>query len=370
MIRVFGQTDTVFTSNGDCVLQPLKAQVHKKDNGDYYLDLETNLEYVNVLTERRIIVANTPTGDQAFRINNVTKTKHKVSCRCPHVFYDTKNYLILDSYVVDKDCDDALNHLNDATDRTSEFTVSSDVDTIRSYRCVRKTLYEAIQTVLERWGGHLVRDNFDIKIKSSIGTDNGVNVQYGKNLKDISCVEDWSSVVTKLLPVGKDGLLLDSFYSTDPPYLELLTPMDYFYIKTVSFNQNDIKPEDYESESDYQDALEFNLFEQGLIYLNANKVPKVNYTLKANLDLISDIGDTIRVWDDRIGVDLLTNVISFTYDCIAEKYTDVEFGNFKKSAQGIGNALNKTMEKTTQGILGNRQLIFNADGTVTWIDSE
>ena len=77
MIRVFGQTDTVFTSNGDCVLQPLKAKVHKEDNGDYYLDLETSLEYLDFISEGRIVVANTPTGDQAFRISNVTKTKYK-----------------------------------------------------------------------------------------------------------------------------------------------------------------------------------------------------------------------------------------------------------------------------------------------------
>ena len=36
MLRIFGQTDKLFSSNGDVVLQPLKAKVHKEDNGDYY----------------------------------------------------------------------------------------------------------------------------------------------------------------------------------------------------------------------------------------------------------------------------------------------------------------------------------------------
>ena len=182
MIKVFGQTDTVFSSNGDCVLMPLKAKVHKKDNGDYYLDLETGLEYVDYFVEGNIVVANTPTGDQAFRIGNVTKTKSKLVSKCYHVFYDSQNYLIADSYVVDKNCNDALDHLNNATEPQSEFTTISDVTTVDSYRCVRNSLYEAIMTVIERWGGHLVRDNFNIAIRSSIGQDNGIIVQYKKNL--------------------------------------------------------------------------------------------------------------------------------------------------------------------------------------------
>jgi phage-related protein len=79
MIKVFGQTDRSFVSNGDVVLRPLKARVHKEDNGDYYLDLETGLDYVDYFVEGNIVIANTPQGDQAFRIGNVQKTQSKLS---------------------------------------------------------------------------------------------------------------------------------------------------------------------------------------------------------------------------------------------------------------------------------------------------
>ena len=85
MIKLFGITDTLFSSNGDKAIIPLKAKVYKEDNGTFYLDLETDLSYVNDLTANRIIVANTPQGDQAFRITNVTKTKSKISLR--HIMY-------------------------------------------------------------------------------------------------------------------------------------------------------------------------------------------------------------------------------------------------------------------------------------------
>lgn len=37
MIKCFGQADTSFSSNGDIIIQPFKALVHKIDNGDFYL---------------------------------------------------------------------------------------------------------------------------------------------------------------------------------------------------------------------------------------------------------------------------------------------------------------------------------------------
>lgn len=37
MIKIFSPKDKTFTSNGDVVINPLKAKVHKQDNGDSHL---------------------------------------------------------------------------------------------------------------------------------------------------------------------------------------------------------------------------------------------------------------------------------------------------------------------------------------------
>lgn len=42
MIKLFNSTDTLFFSNGDKIIIPTKAKVHKEDNGVYYLNLETS----------------------------------------------------------------------------------------------------------------------------------------------------------------------------------------------------------------------------------------------------------------------------------------------------------------------------------------
>lgn len=326
MIKVFSPNDTDYRSNGNIVILPTLAIVHKVDNGDYDLDITCGLDYADYVSENNIIVAPTPQGEQAFRIKTVEKTRSKITIKARHKFYDSENYLIRDSYVVEKNCNDALDHLNAATDNPSPFTTLSDVETVNSFRCVRKSLLEAINTVLERWGGHLVRDNNIIQIRDSIGSDNGVTIQYKKNLKEISVVYDWSNVCTKVLPVGKDGITLDYIYSE----VQYSTP----FTRSVSFEQ-DIERENFETDEDYIAALEEDLQDKAERYLEISQYPAVTYTLNANVDKITDIGDIIRVYDERLGIDIQTSVLSFDYDCILGKYTQVTFGTAPKSLTGL-----------------------------------
>lgn len=351
MIKLFQSTDTLFSSNGDKIIIPTKAKVHKVDNGDYYLDLETNLDYINDIVQGNIIVANTPQGEQAFRISNVTATRKKLTAKCYHIFYDSKNYLIEDSYVVDKNCNDALDKLNSDTSDTSPFTTLSDVNDTNSYRCVRTSLYEAINTVLTRWGGHLVRNNFNIQIRKNIGQDNGLTVRYAKNLKSITCETNWDNVVTRLMPVGKDGFLLNSIDETADLYITSSIQYSIPFTKTVSFEQN-INQEDYETEEEYQQALLTDLQNQATNYINTNDIPQVNYNLKANLDKITDIGDIVEVIDERLGINIITNVISYVYDCILEKYIEVEFGNF---TQKLSNLMSSISNATSIAITESNQ---------------
>ena len=350
MIKLFGITDRDFTSNGDRIIHAIRAKVTKQDNGEFYLDLETDLGYVNDLTEGRIIVAPTPQGDQPFRVSNVQKTKNKLTTKALHVFFDSRNYLIADSYVVEKNCNDALDHLNIATEPESPFTTLSDVNTVSSYRCVRNSLYEAFTTVLERWGGHFDIDGWTVAIRNQIGQDNGVTIRYAKNMKDITVDENWDGVVTQIMPVGKDGLLLPE------RYIESQIQYEIPYTKAVTFSQTDITEDQFKDENGdldeeaYEQALINDLRQQAQAYLNDNSVPQVNYTLKANVEKLTNIGDTVEVIDERLGLTLQTNVISYVYDCILGKYVELEFGNFKKTVSNlISNITAQTQQIVQEG---------------------
>ena len=347
MIRLYGETDKVFSNNGDRILQPLYASVHKEDNGDFTFTIDLDLSYVDDITEGRIIVCPTPQGAQPFRVHNVTQTRKKISAVCRHVFYDAENYLIADSYVVDQDAGDALAHLNAATEPTSPFTTISDISVQNSFRCVRKSLYEAIQTVVERWGGHLVRDGWTIGLRQTIGQDNGVTVEYAKNLQEITVSYDWSDVVTQLMPEGFDGLMLPEVY------LESDIQYDIPYTKCVQFQQ-DVDREVYLDENGqlneeaYHEALIEDLRSQATQYLKENSVPKVNYTLAANLEKITDVGDTVQVNDRRLGLSVLTHVIAYDYDPILDKYTRIEFGNFQHTITGFYQVVTAQMEQKVE----------------------
>ena len=350
MIKVFGATDTLFSSNGDIIITPIKARVKNNDNGDYYLEMVCGIEYNDYIASNSILVAPTPQGEQAFRIRDITKQINKLTVKAWHVFYDSENYVIQDSYAVDKTCNEAMDYFNENTDNTSPFTMLSNITSINSYRCVRKSLYECLQTIINRWGGHLKRDNWNISILSSIGQDNGITIRYGKNLTNLTAEYNWDNVVTKLLPVGANGIMLDEVY------IYSALQYDLPYTKVVNFSQ-DINEEDFMDEEGnvdteaYESALKADLQNQAQAYVDTYCYPLINYTLKGQPEKVTDIGDTIEVIDERIGIDILTQVISYEYDAITEQYVALEFGNFTNTLNdllgNLANGVNTTVDNAT-----------------------
>lgn len=335
MISVYPSTEKDFNDNGLKILKPLRALIRKEDNGDYYLDLKDKIDSIEYYQTDMIVRVPTPWGYQPFRLTNPNIENDIISCKAYHVYFDSKNYIIRDSYVVDKNCNDALDHLNMATDNPSPFTTISDVTRVNSFRCIRHSLEEAFATVVERWGGHLVRDGFNVAIRDEIGEDRGIVLSYEKNIKKMIKKEIWDNVLTKILPVGKDGIMLPE------TYIEVDTQLyDTPKSKVISFDQSNIVEEDYTidgelDENAYHQALINDLRTKATAYLEENKVPKVNYSVDAYIKNVSDVGDVIYVNHPRCKINLTTNVIAIEYDVIANKYTKIEFGNFKSKLKDL-----------------------------------
>lgn len=360
MIKIFTAEATDFSSNGDVVIQPVKAKVHKEDNGDFYLDIEAPLDYQNYFVGGNIIVAPTPQGDQAFRLSQVTKTRKKITARAWHIWYDSKNIVFYYPY---RSMYSRLTWLTQILDEIGHAIPSNpftglDQSDDTAYGewfdggfCT--SLYDFFEKILAAFGGHYVRDNLSFQIKDSIGQDKGITIEYGKNLKEISKVEDWTDVCTVILPVGKDGTRL----SGSIPIRASSAQYDDPYAKVVTFDQEGVS----------QSALQQDLKDKADAYLLSHHDPKISYSLKASLDLISDIGDTIRVKDTVLGVDVMTKVFSYDYDCLTDRYTEVTFGNFTPTAKGMANTVNGIAKNMQLGIIGGEKMLqFNSDNTVTW----
>lgn len=344
MIKIFNKNEKLFLDNGLKNIKPLRAIVFEEDNGDYYLELTAKVEDQEFLQIGNILRVKIRDNEQSFRINKRNITKDKISIRANHIYFDTATYVIADTNIVNKTLNDALDQLIRRCDTVPEFKTLSDVNGVRSARIVRKTLQEAINILIERWGGHLVRDNFNIKVRQNISKDKGYTVNYGKNMLDIDAEEDWDEVCTKILPVGKDGLTLDD------KYIESEFKHDIPYTRIVKFEQNHIDEKDYQvndklDEVKYKQALKEDLEQQAKEYLMTHTEPKVSYKAKAYILDGVEIGDIVEVKHERAKMNIMTNVISITYDVIAQRVVEFEFGNFKSK---LKNLMSRIKAEATQ----------------------
>lgn len=356
MIRVYDPTERLFNHNGLKVLSPLFAEILKVDNGDYYIELEDLLDNLEYYQKGMIIRVTTPWGIQGFRCDNPIIQNNRISCKAWHLSYDSENYIINDATSTDKNCNDALNHYNDNTDTKSPFTVISDIPALKTTRAVRKSLYAVFVDLLNTYSGHWERDNFTFGIRSRIGQDRGVVLAYNKNITDIKVEEVWDNVCTKLLPyikVDDEEITLDEIYVEANENL-----YDIPNTKAIEFKFEEgegvVVPS---SRSAWQEWLRG----QALMYLEANKLPKVNYSVSAELDNVSDVGDIIYVKHPKCKIDLITNVISVKYDAIKGRYTAVEFGNFKREIKSLVNEVANVIKTDIDKNIVNNNALLQAE---------
>ena len=351
MINVYDAETTVFGNNGLKVLHPLFAQITKIDNSDYYLEIEDILDNYAYYQKGLIIRVPTPWDfhPQGFRCDNPIIKNNRISCKAWHLSYDSKNYVVNQSYGVYGNCNQAINGYNNYTDTKSPFTVSSDMLNNELHTNFDKVSLFDVFTALvspDYYGGHWHRDNFNFAINSSIGKNRGVLLAYNKNITDIKVEENWNNVCTKLLPYttytkkaegeGNDEEITVTLEET---YLQLREDVYTIpFTKALKF-EHKFKMEDYgNDEESFVFALKDWLRAEALNYLKANEFPQVNYTVSADIDVlenISDVGDTVYVKHPKCNIDIETKVISLKYDVIREKYTSVEFGNFKKEIKNL-----------------------------------
>ena len=128
------------------------------------------------------------------------------------------------------------------------------------------------------------------------------------------------------------------------------------YSKVVEFNQSEIHQDDYagpDGQIDvaaYEAALEEDLRAQAQAYVDDHCIPTVTYTLKASPERVTGIGDIISVKDERLGIDLLTTVTAYDYDCILGKVLSVVFGNFQNRLKDLTTQIQSTAEQAANSV--------------------
>ncbi|UYC98310.1 phage tail protein [Bacillus thuringiensis] len=367
MITLYKPNETDFTHNGIGALDKniYNATVEEELNGlflfsfSYPLFAPRGLEIEGM----SIIKVPTPDGEQLFRVAAPKVSMGEITAQCYHIFYDLTENLIEDIFAETTNGNGAMNRMSAGCQYKHPFQFYSDVPKIASARIVRKNPVEALldssqdNSFVNRWGGELKRDNFDVKMLQNRGMDRGVVIRHKKDLLGYEGNVDWKSPITRIMPQGFDGLFLPEKYVDSP----LINKYPHPKIKVVEFKH--IKAAIGENADD-EDAVPleeaYRLLRQAakdMFAIQKVDQPKANYNVKfqelSQTEEYKDykhlqsvyMADTVTVEHQEDGIDIKAKVIAYKYDPIKKEYLDITIGNFKESFTDVSGKVDLVQEE-------------------------
>lgn len=364
-IRVYEFNQTSFNNNGICTLFPKSAVITRDLNEyKYYLDLTHPIDETGKwkeITQDRIIVAN----EQPFRIKFVQKTSREIVAYCEQIFFDLNNNFIEDTNIKGKNGNTALNQILSNTNYAHPFSGTSNIQITNNSRLVRKNVLSAIigdneNSFVNRWGGELDIDGFTFKINTRIGRNNGYKVEYSKNMTGINAKFDMRNVVTKIRPVGFDGIKLEELFVDSPLINSYAMPIirEYKY-EDVKWkgSPNYQKPLNGEDDGAYETLAEAQaeLKRRALAEFSENEVdlPTVNYNVNfvelsntdeyANYQALSsiNIGDDVVIRHKILDINIPARCTAYKYNCLTCNFDEITLGHYNKNFfTDVKNAMN------------------------------
>nr|DAJ85830.1 MAG TPA: tail protein [Caudoviricetes sp.] len=359
-IEIYLKTNTNYSMNGDITLTPISCTYKASE---HLVTLEHPIDDIGrwKYVDYENVISVEDEKKKLYRIFNVVKSLYSITAYARPLFFDLIDNILLDVRPTLKNGEEALNIILEGTG----FNGHSNISTINTSYYVRKNIVEAIlgndeNSFLNRWGGEVLLDNFDIYINDKIGSDNGVRVEFGYNLNEIEEDVNIEEVATRIIPVGYNGIMLDgSTPCVDSPLINKYTKPK---MRVINFDDVKVK----ESETDEEG---FNTIEEARQELikRCNKLyeegidkPSVNYKIDminlANTTAYKDYiklvtvneGDTVTCYIPGLDIDVKARVIDYEEDLITGEYISLELGNaisnfFKEQADvqsKINNILN------------------------------
>lgn len=228
------------------------------------------------------------------------------------------------------------------------YTLDSDIVIAGNINFSQINPAQAMFNIIDTWGyGYLKRDNFDIKILISSGTDTGVLVKYGKNIQGIKVINDSTEVATKMYPVGKGGVTLTEKYITIANWNADEYPT-FSIIRKVEFDADD-EPTLRIMAQEKADTIGLERTTIEVDFVELSKT--VEYKNYKQLETVK-VGDTVTLKHKELNIDVKVPVIRVTSDKLTGKNTKVQLGQPKKSYDDAA-AINAAL-KTVKDDLGNQ----------------
>ena len=384
MIEIYLKTNTHYDKNGDITLDPTSCiykDSEKELTLEHFLDEDGRWKYINF---ENVIAAEENGKKKFYRIYNVVRSLYSVTAYARPIFYDLIDKVLLDVRPTDKTGEEALNIVLDGTG----YTGHSNISLLNTSYYIRKNIVEALigddeNSFINRWGGEFYCENFDVYINDRIGTDNGVRVEFGYNLNEIEEDVNIEEVITRIIPVGYDGIMLEG----NAPWVDSPLINKYTQPKMRVIEFSDIKVKENSEDEEGFDTIEearAELIKQcNLLFDNGIDKPIINYKIDminlANTTAYKDFemlvevnkGDTVTCYIKHLDIDVKARVIDYERDLITGEYTSIELGNavsnfFNNQADiqsKVNNILNdngSVNAKTVEGAINAVKTKFKA----------
>lgn len=353
MITLYKYNETDFTHDGIGILKDtISCVVERELNGNWFLNLEYLLQgnKAEFIKEHCVLKVPTPSGLQLFRIKEIEKDMESINVYAEHIFFDLAKNFIRDTNIVAKTRSEAIKQILNNTLNPHRFKyVGTDNNTTqKNLRIVRKDGASALlgsedNTVINRYGGEIDIDNFNISSKDQIGKNTNLVIEYAKNMTGILETVDMSEVATRIIPQGANELLLPEYY-IDSPYVgsyyqPLVAHMEFSEVEVVSKDQATADKPEFSQEQAFAELRRL------VKELYDNGIDKPNYTYdisfidlsntveyKSFKDMFSlNLGDIVRVRHRDMNLDLDCRIRNYRYNSLINEFENLQVGTIKKS---------------------------------------
>lgn len=371
----------LYENNGEVLIGPLKDSIKgiatEERNGLFEIDLIYPVfsPYSDRLLRGNIVIvdANDKLKNQKFRIYKISKPINgKIAIYARHISYDLLRDFIEGIDIKNQSCEYALNSIFRASQFCKHYVGKSDIINAQDFKIGATKALRAIAgergSILDTFGtgAELLRDNTTISVLNKRGHDNGVTIEYKKNLTGFDYTLDETGLITRIKPFAKyrNGNEEITVYS-NPTYIDSKRINDY---ETPFIEEKDFSSEFDEENQPTPEKLKV-LAEKYFLDTKCD-IPKMNYKISfiplskcVGYEGIEDaisLCDIVTIKNSMYNITTAQKVIKAKYDFLNDRYESMELGQAKTS---LGSLIGGSGEVGPQGPPGP-QGPAGADGNI------
>lgn len=353
---LYESSEVDFKTNGLGKLAEIQnAEVTEQRNGILQLTATypvAGRRYNDISIGRLILAKPSPKdANHAFRITNLQLdiSGKNVEIQADSITYDLRNNLIKSVKIEDDNGLMAMNAIKSAMVHQSIFDFYSNIETVSSTELSYVNPLEAIAgtsgSILQYWGGEMLRENRRISMYKRRGDDDVMTFRLGKNISSMTYTIDTANLVTKIYPYVKQTVNeVDKYIEGDSVESPNMNKYFDIYIRPVDVSQ-DIQIEQDESE----DSIKAKINEYAKNWFTKSEntdvdLPEVTIevdviSLRESAELsdqfkeLETIGltDTVTVFVPEFNIDVTAVVNELHYDPESEQVISLTIGTARLS---------------------------------------